>query len=96
MDCSCNNRYIGESKEKVLTRCIEHEQDSIKCNWESSGATEHIKECHGQFNWILPRTIAVMSNVNKKKVREALEINRLKTLNEPDKTFKVLNRDNGN
>ena len=31
----------------------------------------------------------------KRKVREALEINRLKTLNKTDKTFKVLNRDNG-
>ena len=31
----------------------------------------------------------------KRKVREALEINRLKTLKETDKTFKVLNRDNG-
>ena len=36
-----------------------------------------------------------MSNMYKRKVHEALEINRLKTLNETDKTFKVLNRDNG-
>ena len=36
-----------------------------------------------------------MSNMYKRKVREAFEINRLKTLNERDKTFKALNRDNG-
>ena len=36
-----------------------------------------------------------MSNMYKRKVREALEINRLKTLNETDKTFKALNKDNG-
>ena len=78
-----------------MTRCIEHKQDSIKGNWEPSGATEHTKECHGQFYWIYQRTIAVMSHIYKRKVREALEINRLKTLNETDKTFKVLNRDNG-
>ena len=36
-----------------------------------------------------------MSNMNKRKTCEALEINRLKTLNEIEKTFKVLNRDNG-
>ena len=36
-----------------------------------------------------------MSNMYKKEMREVLEINRLKTLNETDKTFKVLNRDNG-
>ena len=46
---SCNDRYIGKSKKKVLTRCIEHQQDIIKGNWESSGANEHTKECHGKF-----------------------------------------------
>ena len=80
---------------KVLTHCIEHQKDSMKSNWKSSGATEHTKECHGQFNWIHPRTIAAMSNMYKRKVHEALGINRLKTLNETDKAFKVLNRDNG-
>ena len=78
LDCSCNGRYIGESKKKVLTRCIEHQQDSIKGNWESSGTTEHTKECHGQFNWIHLRTIATMSNMYKRKAREAFDINRLK------------------
>ena len=66
LDCSCNGRYIGESKKKVLTRCIKHQQDSIKGNWESSGATEHTKEFHGQFSCIYPRTIAVMSNMYKR------------------------------
>ena len=28
LDCSCNGKYIGESKKRVLTRCIEHQQDS--------------------------------------------------------------------
>ena len=32
-----------------------------------------------------------MSNMYKRKMREALEINKLKTLKETDKTFKVLN-----
>ena len=27
-----------------MARCIEHQQDSMKGNWESSGATEHTKE----------------------------------------------------
>ena len=36
-----------------------------------------------------------MSNMHKRNMDKALEINRLKTLNEVDKTFKVLNRDNG-
>ena len=77
-----------------MTRCIEHQQDSIKGNWESSGVTKHTKEHYGQFNWIHARTIAVMPHMYKRKLREALEINRLKTLSETDKAFKVLNRDN--
>ena len=31
----------------------------------------------------------------QRKVQKALEINRLKTLNETDKTFKLLNKDDG-
>ena len=90
LDCSCNGRYIVESKKKVLRCCIEHQQDSIKGNQESSGAIEHTKECHGQFNWIHWRTITLMSNMYKRKVREVIEINRLKALNETDKSFKQL------
>lgn len=95
LDCSCNGRYFGESKKKILTRCIEHQQDSMKGNWEKSGATEHTKDCHGQFNWIYPKTIKVSSNMYQRKVREALEINKWKTINEEDKSFTVLNRDDG-
>ena len=41
---------------------------------------------------IQPRTMTVMSNMYKRKVRETLEINRFKTLNQTDKTFKVLKK----
>ena len=50
LNCSCGSLYIGETKKKILTRSIEHQTDSIKGKWESSGATEHTKTCHGQFN----------------------------------------------
>ena len=59
LDCSCNGKYIGESKKRVLTRCIEHQQDSMSGKWESSGTTEHTKECHGQFDWIHPKTVRI-------------------------------------
>ena len=68
LDSSCIGRYIGDSKKKALTSCIEHQQDSIKDNWESSSATEHTKECHGQFNWVYSRTITIMPNMYKKGV----------------------------
>ena len=96
LDCSCNGKYIGESKKRVLTRCIEHQQDSISRKWESSGATEHTcHECHGQFNWLHPKTVRISPYMYERKIHEVLEINKLKTITEKDKTFTVLNRDNG-
>ena len=52
LDFSCNMEDIlaNQRKNYILTHCIEHQQDRIKGKWESSGATEHNKENHGQFN----------------------------------------------
>ena len=44
LDCSCNGKYICESKKKILKGCIEHQQDSIKGDWEPSSAAEHTKQ----------------------------------------------------
>ena len=41
---------LPSQKKRVLTRCIEHQQDSMSGKWESPGATENTKECHGQFD----------------------------------------------
>ena len=40
LKCSCGSVYNGETK-KIISRSIEHQQESIKGNWSSSGATEH-------------------------------------------------------
>ena len=57
LDCTCNALYIGEAKKKVITRTIEHQQDSFNGKWGNSGATEHCLECYGQVNWINPKTL---------------------------------------
>ena len=44
---------------------------------------------------ILDQKFGKMLKRYKRTIREDLEINRLKTLNKTDKTFKVLNRDDG-
>ena len=85
LDYSCNGKYIGESKKRVLTRCIEHQQDSMSGKWESFGATEHTKECHGQFDWLHSKTVLISPYMYVRKIREALEINKLKTINERTK-----------
>ena len=69
---------IGETKKKVMTRTIEHQQDSIKGKWESSGATEHCLKCHGQFNWLHPKILSREARCQSIKIRESLEIKRSK------------------
>ena len=78
LKCKCNSAYFGETKQKKLTRTIEHQQDCFKGKWDNSGATEHSLTCHEQFNWIHPKTIARENDSRKRKIREALEIKKTK------------------
>ena len=70
LECTCNALDIGETKKKVIPRTIEHQQDSSNGKWESSGATEHCLECHGQFNWIKPKTLSTEHQYYRKKIRD--------------------------
>ena len=87
---------LEKQKKRVLTRSIEHQEDSMTGRWEASGATEHSKDYHGRFNWLHSKTLAKLSNINERKIRESLEINNLETKVEYNKSIKVLNRDRGN
>ena len=92
LKCTCNSAYFGETKKNILTRTIEHQQDSFKGKWDNSGATEHSLTCHGQFNWIHSKAIARENDYIRRKIREALEIKKAKY----NKKIKILNRDEGN
>ena len=92
LDCTCNGLYMSESKKKVITRTIEHQQDSFKGTWESSGPTEHCLECHGQFSWINPKFLSTEQQYHRRKTRRSLEIKKAKT----NKRRKVLKHDEGN
>ena len=65
-----NSTYFGETKEKIFTVTIEHQQDTFKGKWDNSRAAEHTLTCHGQFNWIHLKTTEAL--------REALEIKKAK------------------
>ena len=71
----------------MLTRSVEHQEDSMARKWEASGATEYSKYCHGRFNWLHPKTLAKLSNKHKRKIRESLEINNLEAKAEYDKSI---------
>ena len=51
LECLCGSIYNGETKKNIISRSIEHQQERIKGNWSSSGATEHTKECYGHFDY---------------------------------------------
>ena len=70
LDCTCSALYIGKTKRKVITRTIEHQQDSFNEKWESSGETEYFLESHGQFNWINPKTLSIEKQYHRRKIRE--------------------------
>ena len=76
LKCSCGSVYNGETKRKIISRSIEHQEESIKGKWSSSGATEHTKECHGHFDWLHPKTLSIRNRYYDRKVREPLEIDR--------------------
>ena len=58
-------------------------------------ATELTKECHGQFDRLHPKTVRISPYMYERKIRKTLEGSMLRTISEKDKTFTVLNRENG-
>ena len=53
----------------------------MSVKWDSYGATEHAKECHWQFEWLHPETVRISPCMYERKIGEALEINKLRTIN---------------
>ena len=51
--------------------CVKPAKDftSMSGKWESSGATEHTKECHGQFDQLHPKTVPTSPYMYKRKIR---------------------------
>ena len=39
LKCSCGSEYNSETKKRIISSAIEHQQGSIKGNWSSSRAT---------------------------------------------------------
>ena len=93
--CSCGSVYNGETKKKIINRSIEHQQESIKCNWSSLEQPE----CQGMHKempepiWMVtPQTLSMKNRYFDWKVRESLEID----INFRYGQDKVLSRDSAN
>ena len=67
LSCDCGGDYIGEIKKRVLTRWIEHQENSMVGKWEASGPTEHSKGCHRRFDWLHPKMLAKLSKIHENR-----------------------------
>ena len=88
----CGKGYTGETKKQVRTRNVEHEKAVFKGDIKNDALAQHKDTCNCDINWRKTQTIAVEPVWFRRKVREALEIRRLKTGPNEDKG---LNRDLG-
>ena len=66
-----------KQKKRVLTRSIKHQEDNMTGKWKALGAAEHLKDCHGRFNWPQPNTLAHTNITHKRKIRKSVETNNL-------------------
>ena len=73
--CSCGiTPYRGETKKKIATRLKEHKTNVDKDEHEKSAVALHNKNCQGEIDFDNAGTVTVEHNRFKRKVREALEI----------------------
>ena len=76
--------------------CSLDQLNSMAGKWEASGATVYSKDCHWRFNWLHLKTLAKLSSIHERKIRDSLGMNNSETKAECDQSIKVLNRDRGN
>ena len=75
----CRKGYTGETKKRISTRDVEHQKAVFKGDVEHDAMAAHSDECDCKINWEGTTTIAIEPVWFRRKVRESLEIRRLKT-----------------
>ena len=88
----CKTGYTGETKKRISTRNTQHEKAVFNGDIENDALAAHSQRCNCTIEWDHTKTLAIEPIWFRRKVREALEIRRLKTgPNDPN----GLNRDYG-
>ncbi len=88
----CKAGYTGETKKKISTRNTEHEKSVFEGDCENDALAGHNETCGCTIKWENTKTLAIEPVWFRRKVRESLEIRRLKS---GPGNEKGLNRDNG-
>ena len=89
VDCKCGANYIGETKKRVCTRVTEHQKAAEGSHWQSSGLSEHCRDCNAGILWSEAKTICRETDYWRRKVREGLEIKRIRPSMNRDEGFGV-------
>ena len=84
--CSCDEEYIREMGRSIKTRLKEHSADIKHERTKNSAVAEHSKKTNHHICIEKAKVIAVEEHYNKRRIREALEI---------EKRPKNFNRDDG-
>ncbi len=75
----CRNGYTGETKKKIVTRTNEHAKAIFLEDTEKDAIAAHQIECGCEIDMTKTKVLAQETRWFPRKVREALEIRRLKT-----------------
>ena len=75
----CKTGYTGETKKRISTRNTEHEKAVFKGDIEGDALAQHSQNCDCHIDWGHTKTLAIEPIWFRRKVRESLEIRRLKT-----------------
>ena len=75
----CRNGYTGETKKKIVTRTNEHAKAVFLEDTQNDAIAAHQVECGCDIDMTKTKVLAQETQWSPRKVREALEIRRLKT-----------------
>jgi len=84
--CSCEDVYIGETGRSIQTRLKEHCADVTHGRIKKSAIAEHSSKTNHHVCIEEARVLAIEENYNKRRIREAIEI---------EKHPRNFNRDDG-
>ena len=94
LKCSCGSVYNGETKRKIISRSIEHQQEASKVNGNPLEQPNTQRNSTAIYlDWLHPKTLSIENRYYDRIVKELLETDMVVVRYGQEK---VLKRDNGN
>lgn len=74
LPCDCGKAYIGQTGKKIVTRLGQHLADYKHRRTKTSAVAKHGEECRGQLMFDKASCLARETNLDRRLIREAIEI----------------------